>query len=127
MTSKGDRLTHEQIDLIVELREKGWSYERIAQKTGRSASAISWHCLKHAADPPKPTRLRDEVSGPVIFKRGSHVVRRYTPREDQQLLALERQGLNHTEIGKALGRRPNSITGRLMTLARRERRAEEMS
>jgi transcriptional regulator len=121
------RLTQQQIDLIVELREKGWGYERIAKKIGRSASAISWHCLKHAADPPKPQRLYPDMAKTPIVKRGEHVVRRYTPEEDQRLLTLERQGLNHTKIGRALGRTPSSITGRLMTLARRDRRMEDAS
>ena len=62
--------------------------------------------------------------GPAVVHRGDHVVRRFMPDDDARLLALDAEGLGHSAIGRAMGRPANSIRGRLMTLARREARAE---
>ena len=62
--------------------------------------------------------------GPAIVRRGDHIVRRFTEKEDALLLELEAQNLNYSEIARRLDRRRNSIVGRLATLARREARAE---
>ena len=56
--------------------------------------------------------------------RNGFAVRHFTPEEDDRLLALEAEGKTYTEIGRLMNRKPNSIRGRLMTLARREARAE---
>src|SRR4051812_18711582 len=37
---------------IAELRERGWSYGRIAMKFGLSAGAVHYHCLKQGAVTP---------------------------------------------------------------------------
>ncbi len=113
------KLTPEQIEEIAELREAGHSTPALAKRFNVSIGCISWHCLKQAAEPPvRKYRLGDK--GPLIVKRGRHEVRRYTPNEDRQLETLSRQGLSSSEIGRRLNRKPNSINGRLMTLARRE-------
>lgn len=118
------RLSEAEIARIVELREAGWGYARIAAEMGCSANTITWHCLRHAADPPRPGRCWAGVKGPAVMRRGNHVVRRYTPEEDERLLAMEQEGLGVCEIARRLGRKPNSVIGRLMTLARRAERAE---
>ena len=41
-----------------------------------------------------------------------------------ELLTLEAQGINIAEIARRISRKPNSVKGRLMTLARRDARAE---
>lgn len=103
-----------------------YSYGQIAIAIGKgiSANAVSWHCLRLGAELPRKTRLRPNyhLEQPVM-KRGKHIVRAFTPAEDAQLTVLSLQGLGDTAIGRALGRRPNSVRGRLMTLARREERA----
>lgn len=117
------KLSDSDYDRIAEMREAGQSYRQIGKVFGCSAKAISWHCLRLGADPPKPYPLRPNyhLEHPVM-KRGNHIVRAFTPVEDAKLLALAQQGLGTTAIGRALGRRSNSVTGRLMTLARRDER-----
>lgn len=119
------RLTEQDFDQIVAMRERGCGYAEIGRAIGCSASAVSWHCLRLAVDPPKPYPLRPDYhrTCPIVQRRG-HVVRAFTPDEDARLIALDAQGLSYGEIGRALGRRANSIRGRLMTLARRDDRAE---
>lgn len=57
--------------------------------------------------------------------RGNHLVRPFTPDEDARLLELDHQGLTPTEIGRAMGRKQNSIRGRMLTLGRQASRAED--
>jgi hypothetical protein len=117
------RLSEEEINRAIEMRERGLSLELIGRDIGRSAKALSWLFLKLAVDPPKPPKCRPNyhLQCPVL-KRGNHVVRAFTPDEDMKLLALEAEGLSVTQIARALGRRWNSTRGRLMTLARQEER-----
>lgn len=111
------------IETIAELREqRGLSYQRIADQLGCSASSVSWYCLVHGIEKPGPVATRSLVRPGSIERRNGGEIRRFTVDEDRQLLALEAQGLNYFQIGKRMGRRRNSIHGRLMTLARREER-----
>lgn len=116
--------TPEEIDEIVRLRECGISYQQISQRVGISEGSVYYHCLKQGAEPPKPRPLPEGIVGPPEFNRGTYKVRRFTPAEDARLLELEAEGLSQYEIARRLGRKRNSINGRLMTLARREARAE---
>jgi DNA-directed RNA polymerase specialized sigma24 family protein len=64
----------------------------------------------------------------AVFLRKSETqtafqVRRFTTEEDDWIVEYELRGYSHAEIGRRLGRKPNSIKGRLATLARREERA----
>ncbi len=123
------RLTDEQLDEMALLRERGWSFGRISEHFADkglklSPGAISWQCLRLGADaPPKFRGTCFQHDKP--YQRGKHIVRPYTPEDDRILLALEGEGLGDSEIGRRLGRKPNSVRGRLMVLARREARAEE--
>lgn len=119
------RLTDTDFDRICTMREAGKSYEQIGRAIDCSAKAVSWHCLRLGADGPKQTKLWDGIVGPEVFYRNGHIVRRYTAEDDALLLALECQGFSVNVIAKRMGRRPNSVTGRLMTLARREERAKQ--
>jgi hypothetical protein len=116
------KLTEEQIDRICEMRESGKSYGTIARVVGCSVGAVSWQCLRCGAEPPtaKPIKVRE----PGEFQRGSHTVRGYTPEEDALIIALAIQKFPRTVIAKRLGRKPHSVLGRIMTLARREARLE---
>jgi hypothetical protein len=118
-------------NLAAELREQGKTFAQIARffvARGKpvTASAISYICLKLGADGP-PARRGPSSQGSRPLKRGDHIVRPFTAEEDEQLLALRSEGLPVVEIGRRLGtgRRHNSLAGRLLTLARREARAEE--
>ncbi|MFC5423318.1 hypothetical protein ACFPOB_27635 [Bosea eneae] len=113
------------IEKLADLRERrGWSVKRIAEAMGKSPGAIAWQCLRHAIEPPQGTRTRDAFRPVVAVKRGNHIVRGFTAEEDKIIEQMSLNGATDSEIGRCLGRKPNSITGRLMTLARRQARAE---
>lgn len=119
---KRARLTPAEKELIFDLRERGWSCRRIAQKIGCSEGSVSWHCLQMGVDKPGAKPIDKTIRGPVVRTRGDFQVRRFTPEEDEQLVALALQGLSHSEIGRIIGRRHNSVSGRLATLARHDER-----
>lgn len=128
MADKRPPLTEAQLERIAELTEDGrYTVARIARMVGCSEGSVGWAQLKLGVDrhPTKP--LPPVPTEPVVARRGEHVVRRYTQAEDAELLRLEAQGLPAYRIGKRLGRRANSIVGRLRTLARREARAEAIA
>ncbi len=122
------QLPREKIEAAVRMREEtGASYARIARKYGCSPGAIAWHCLKEGADAPNARPLSGEIKGPLVVTRGNHTVRRFTPQEDESIESLLAEGKTTWEIAKAIGRPFNSTRGREMTLARRQRRAEEQA
>lgn len=117
--------TDETFDRMAEMRERGLSYGQIGRLLNMSPGAVSWHCLRLGVESPKPLKGHfNPKPGPTVMKRGNHVVRRFTPAEDRMLLEMEMEGIKRSEICKALGRSNNSVLGRLMTLARRDARAE---
>ncbi|KQP36678.1 hypothetical protein [Methylobacterium sp. Leaf100] len=118
------RLSDEHYDEIASRREAGESLSTIARAFGCSSSNIYLICLRLGADLPNAKPLPSGVRGPLVIERNGHTVRRFCADEDARLLALEAQGLGTGAIGKAMGRHPNSIRVRLMTLARREARSE---
>ena len=117
------RLTQAELDTIATMRERGLSYAQIGRSVGMSPSAVSWHCLRLGVDPPKPSPLRPHYHLLCSeVRRGNHVVRAFTPDEDARLVELAKRGLSNTAIAREIGRKWNSVAGRLMTLARREER-----
>lgn len=115
--------TDDEIERIVEMREHGKAFTEIAEALGCSAGSVQYHCLRLGIE--RPGYLRGPCNyRSAVVQRGDHVLRRFTASEDEQLLALEAEGLNVAEIGRAIGRRPNSVHARLMTLARRQERLE---
>jgi IS30 family transposase len=120
-------VTPEKMKIIESMRSAGKSYRQIGNKIGMSPGAVSYYCLKEAIEAPKLAKCWDSIQGPPVVKRGNHVVRRFTAEEDEQLLAMERAGVRVRQIARALGRKDNSIRGRLMCLVRREERAERMA
>lgn len=122
-------LSDEQIDEMAELRERGWSYARIARHfttrgTPVSVGSVSWQCLRVGADLPAERRV-SAYQRAVTSVRGGKLVRAFTQDEDRRLLELEASGASGAEMARALDRGGNSIRGRLYTLARHEARAEE--
>ncbi len=121
----GWKYTDQQIMRAAELREQGLSFGQIARKTGMNEHSVYWHCLKLGAEAPGTQHyIETEIRGPLEMRRGNHVVRRFTPDEDRHLLELEAAGMPISKIAKEMKRKPNSIRGRLATLARREARIE---
>lgn len=123
VTINGVVMTEQQrADLIADMRERGKTYGQIARAIGSSPSNISWICLKYGIEKPgKQPPLGDR--GPMLIKRGNHQVRRYTPEEDAVIREMGAAGAKATPIARKLGRKHNSVLGRMMTLARRDERA----
>jgi hypothetical protein len=84
---------------------------------------VAWWCLVGAIEKPGPVQVPAPWTGPMVVKRGAFEVRRFTADEDRQLIAMEAEGLKLGTIARRLGRRRNSVYGRLATPARREERA----
>lgn len=116
----------ETIDKMTDLRERGNSYQAIANRLGMSLGAVYWHCLRLGVEKPGTPKNKTNI-GPMQVKRGNHVVRRFTREEDDRIQEMAIAGKNNSEIARALGRKPNSIKGRLLTLARRDERAMALS
>jgi hypothetical protein len=127
MTSKTGLLIEE----MVELRSKAWSQKRLAERYGVSISTIGYHCLMNAADPPVVQPMPKQRTEPYTRWHGQRPVNPFTPEDDKLLLALDLQGLRTAAIAREMSksfpdrpRKPNTIRGRLATLARRDRLAE---
>ncbi|GBU17258.1 MULTISPECIES: helix-turn-helix domain-containing protein [Methylobacterium] len=118
------RLTDADIERIAEMRGRNVPMAVIGLALDCSASSVNYHCLRLGIDAPKTAKCTTHVIGPMLVQRSGHVVRRFTPEEDTRLLALEAEGLTPTEIARALGRRHNTVTARLATLARHQERLE---
>lgn len=120
-------LTQQELDCIAELTETGrFSAGQIAVKIGCSVGSVTWAQLRIGADPHPDKPLPAVPTEPVVAMRGGRPVRRFTQADDDLLLQLEAQGLSPSAIGRRLSppRLPNSVRGRLMTLARRDARRE---
>ncbi|HEY0149878.1 MAG TPA: hypothetical protein VGB70_12855 [Allosphingosinicella sp.] len=122
-------LSDTQIEEMCRLRERGWSPKRIAEHftaagTKISGSAINWQCMKNGADAPPRLRGRPHQKS-AAYQRNGHVVRPYSEADDALLRVLDMRGVKIGEIARRLDRKSNSVRGRLLTLARRDARAEE--
>lgn len=122
-------LSDAQLDEMCALREKGWGTDRIAAHFTAKGSPISkgsihWQCLRLGADAPKRFHYR-RADRPDAYQRNGRAVRTFTAEEDAKLLALEAEGASYSAMARQLDRKPNSIKGRLYTLARHAARAEE--
>lgn len=117
------KVSPQQAVEIAELRERGWSYERIASKFTISTGAVHYHCLKQGAVSP---RTRPAAEGPREFiASDGRRQRRFTPEEDARMLRLSAEGKSAWAIAGAIGRAYSSVTIRLMTLALHDMIAEE--
>ncbi len=126
-----DKFTPDILEFIAEKRSLGYSPKRIglAIKTRFgievSDGAVCWQCLVNGIDKPNAKPLPQTAPGPPIVTRGRHLVRKYSPKEDEEILARSNLGQGVSEIGRALGRPHNSIIGRKATLARHDARREK--
>lgn len=132
MTNTAKRiLDDEQVAEVCQLREAGWSLKRISLAMATrginvSPGSIAWACLRNGADlPARRRQTHSFTERTMVVKRGDHLVRRYTAEEDRQILEMEAAGASVASIGRRLGRKHNSILGRLAALARRQARSEE--
>ena len=118
-------LTAGQREEIIARYEAGERLAELAAAFGKSKGSIHWFLLQEGVDPPRPVHVARTPAAPVTHRRGDHLVRRFTTEDDRRLLQLEAAGETIAAISRALGRKPNSVRGRLATLARHERLAEE--
>lgn len=114
------KLSPDQCLQIAELRERGWSYGRLAMKFGVSPGAIHYQCLKQGAFTPRTRGKIDVSHHPIIHAKDGRTQRRFTPDEDARLQELSLQGKTIREIVELTGRAPTSVRVRLMTLALHE-------
>jgi DNA-binding CsgD family transcriptional regulator len=112
-------VTSEQIEIVERMRAEGKSFGQIAKRIGMSKGAVSWYCLRHGIESPRPRQSREAYSY-SDYGRGGHTVRRFTSRDDARLLDMRKRGISVSEIARTLGRNTSSINGRLMTLAARD-------
>jgi hypothetical protein len=125
--TKRRNLTPQELDQIAFLtEERKLSPRQIALRIGCSVGSVTWAQLRIGADkhPDKPLPPVPVVR-PVAMRSGRPVVG-FNHSDDSLLETLAKEGLSDAEIGRRMqpARRPNSVRGRLMTLARRASRAE---
>lgn len=107
------------------LCEAGVKTADISKKLGISIGSVYWHCLRLGADNPNNrNKISPALTKPFVVKRGNHTVSKFTIDEDSKLLELEATGMRICDISRAMSRPPNSLRGRLMTLARQQSRRE---
>jgi len=111
----------ETLDTITTMRESGKSFHAIAEATGVHRKTCEYHAVKLGAA--SPFTILQTHRRSKYFRHGQ-AVRGFTELEDQQITAWALEGVSLSEMGRRLGRRHNSIMGRLRTLARREALAE---
>ena len=128
-SSKRPPITEEQSRQIVDMRvDRSLTAGQIASKLGLSHGAVTWHLLKLGVEKGgvAPKTYKPKPPSFYTYTRNGYPVRGYTPEDDRQLQQLSMQGLKHSEIARQLGRKSNSVRGRLFTLARRDERREEL-
>lgn len=119
------KITDEQIDQLVALREKGKSLKEISVKLDIPFSTVSTYCLKLGADAPQTRSVVLEHTGKMVAIRNGRQVRRFTKEEDALITRLSLEGKGNLEIANLTGRNHSSIHNRLMALARHEERKEQ--
>ncbi len=114
------KLSAEQVDWACQKREAGWSTTRIGMKLGVSSGAIAYQCLKHGAVSPNQRRTQTPQQQRVYQGKDGRSFRTFTTQEDEQLLALAREGKRIPEIATLMKRGRTSIRMRIMLLELRE-------
>lgn len=115
------------VDQLIDFVEQRLPVWRIAHRTGLTEQQIRYRLRAVGLDLRIDKPLPPVPSEPVVIRRRNGWIRKFTEAEDDQLLALERQGLTLTQIARAMDRRPGSVRARLECLARREAREEFQS
>lgn len=117
-------ISDKEIERAIELRERGKSIQQIARILQCHSSTVNWHLTKHGIVSPRHGGKLLGDRGPLVVKRGDHVVKRFSSDEDELIRAMRIAGSSYNAIARATGRRVSSIIGRLNTLARRDEHAE---
>lgn len=117
----GKKYTEEQINQVLELRERGLSYGQVAIKTGVHYKSVQRYCLHNGVDAPGEPMIH---KGPPEYFRNGKKVTFFTPEEDALIVKWDMEGMFRSEMAKRLNRAPSSIKNRLASLARQEARKE---
>lgn len=112
------------VDQMAEMVEQRVPVWRMAHRLGLSQQQVIYRLRATGLDPRVDQPLPPVPTEPVILQRKTGLLRKFTQAEDDQLLALDAQGLTLTEIARVMGRRPGSVRARLECLARRAAREE---
>lgn len=117
-------------DSIIDMAEAGKTRAEIGRALGVSHGSIDYWCFVYGTY--CPTRSTPGLPHKGSWRRGKIVVRTFTEAEDAEIMRLSAQHMGYTAIARELGkrwperpRRGTTIKYRLMTLLRREARAEE--
>lgn len=122
VTRKNHNWDKQKLDEIADLIEAGHTVRDIANRFDASVGAVAWQILRLGVVGPRSKRGGAQ---PRSYVRAGRTVRSFTEEEDRLIIDLEAEGLSVVQIAKRLGRRHNSVIGRLATLARHDAIAEE--
>jgi DNA-binding CsgD family transcriptional regulator len=110
-------LSPAQIAEAIEWIEAGKPMADLVRRFGVTESAIDSHCRKAGVSRSGGKQLRPPPAEPRTYVRAGQTVRCFTAAEDEQLRQLEAERLSLAEIGRRMGRNPQTIKARLVTLA----------
>lgn len=110
-------VTPEQLRRIVELRDRRWTVQAIAEDIGRTVATVNYHLLKmgHEVSKPMPLPTRRRA---VPVQRKGRTVRPFTAAEDRQLLEMAGRQTSYSDMGRSLNRKPHCCSDRLRRLYR---------
>ena len=111
------RLTESDIDLIVDMKERGLTDASIANHLSTSRAAIAYHRMRLGI---LSARLPEVPVEAVIRNGSSRCIRLFTKGEDDRLLDMRLRGVRQADIARELKRSPSVVSTRLNILARRE-------
>ncbi|MHA6692531.1 terminase gpP N-terminus-related DNA-binding protein [Devosia sp. A449] len=94
-----NKYSEKQIIEACELRERGWTYPRIAKKIGMHQASVLEYCQKNGAVSPNCTAV--------------HPAKTFTLEQDAQIIALRQAGHGTSSIARQLGRPVPSVQHRL--------------
>ena len=112
-------MSPEAIAELARMREeRGLTLGQIALRMGVSRGYISYVCMEHGIQRRGVEFRPGSLPPGTVVKRGGHVVRTFSPEEDDHIQRRRSEGASTITIGAELGRNQSSIRGRLLTLAR---------
>lgn len=121
MTGHPSTIPADVLETIATMREAGAVFREIENATGIPRKTCEYHAVRLGAFCPGKVRV---CPPPAVYSRSGREVRAFTEVEDQQITAWSIEEVTLKEMGRRLGRKHNSVLGRLRTLARREALAE---
>ncbi|WJY18701.1 hypothetical protein QQS45_00150 [Alteriqipengyuania flavescens] len=122
------KISEDQVRELAELREQGWSYQRLADRFGLSPAGVHYHCLKEGALSPGQLcgRPTGSTNGRSFGGKGFNgPVRYFSKQEDRELVRRREDGQSISRIAREMDRAKTSVRVRLLTIAREQAIREE--